>query len=227
VVVPKHAGVLSALGMLVADVTRDYSASVLRPAEQMSLAELKARVAPLADRARRELAAEGFRPGRIVIEPLADVRYVGQSYEITLPLGADYRAEFDREHGRLYGYSNPKRAVEVVAVRVRAAGVTDKPALPLSRPKQSFRPAPSAVREGRFDGRTRKVAFYRWPALEPGATAPGPAVVTGPEATVVIPPGVNFYIDGFGNVIANSTNPGTTRTRRTSRTSRTRRTRRT
>jgi N-methylhydantoinase A/oxoprolinase/acetone carboxylase beta subunit len=203
VIVPKHAGVLSALGMLVADVTRDYSASVLRPSDQLPTRELEARLTPLADRAVRELSQEGFAPGRIRIERQLDVRYVGQSYEITLPFTAGYRREFDRRHGRLYGYSNPDRAVEVVAVRVRAAGITEKPSLPYSRPRRAFRPQPAAVRGGRFDGRVRQVAFYRWPALDPGAAAAGPAVVAGPEATVVIPPAWRFRIDGFGNLIAN------------------------
>src|SRR6185295_18917864 len=133
VLVPRHAGVLSALGMLVADVTRDYSATVLRAAADLTPAELKKRLDPLARRAAADLRREGFARGRIVIEPQIDVRYIGQSFEITLPFSSSYRLDFDRQHGRLYGYSNPARAVEVVAVRVRAAGLTDKPSLPQVR----------------------------------------------------------------------------------------------
>ena len=121
--------------------------------------------------------------------------------EITLPFTPGYRAEFDRQHGRLYGYSNPDRAVEVVAVRVRAAGITDKPSLPFMRPRRLAKPKPAAIRPGRFDGRDQKIAFYRWPDLRPGHAASGPAVITGAEATAVVPPGHAFQIDGFGNVI--------------------------
>ena len=174
------------------------------PAERSAPDRRASRASHAAGRSRRpELSHEGFAPRRIAIEQQLDVRYVGQSYEITLPFTAGYRREFDRRHGRLYGYSNPDRAVEVVAVRVRASGLTEKPSLPFARPRRAFRPKPAAVRNGRFDGRMRPVAFHRWPTLEPGATAFGPAVVTGPEATVVIPPGWRFRIDGFGNVIAN------------------------
>jgi N-methylhydantoinase A/oxoprolinase/acetone carboxylase beta subunit len=200
VIVPRHAGVLSALGMLVADVTRDYSASVLMPANQVSDATLRRRLTALARRASRELAKEGFTSARVALEQQVDVRYTGQSYEITLPFSSGYRKEFHRRHARLYGYANPARAVEVVAVRVRAAGLTSKPKLPYAKPRRSVRPKPDSVRSGRFDGRTMRVSFYRWPALVPGATAAGPAVVTGPEATVVIPPGCRFRVDGFGNV---------------------------
>jgi N-methylhydantoinase A/oxoprolinase/acetone carboxylase beta subunit len=206
VLVPRHAGVLSALGMLVADVTRDYVASVLAAADSLTPADLSARIRQLSDRALTELGREGFTRRRIVIEPQLDVRYVGQSYEISVPFSADYRTEFHRRHEQLYGYANPHRAVEVVAVRVRAAGVTDKPSLPFARVRSRRRPTPTpdAVRPGRFNGRSMTVAHYRWPGLVPGDAAPGPAVITGPEATVVVPPGFRFAIDGFGNVVASS-----------------------
>jgi N-methylhydantoinase A/oxoprolinase/acetone carboxylase beta subunit len=202
VVIPRHAGVLSALGMLMADVTRDYSASVLRPAVESPAPKLAKLLRPLEQRARRELAAEGFRPADMRISPYVDVRYIGQSYEITVPFAPGYVKQFHARHQRAYGYADPKRAVEVVAVRVRAAGLTAKPRLPFARPRRHFRPAPAAARDGRFDGRTRKVHFYRWPELEPGAAARGPAVITGPEATAVIPPAFRFKVDGFGNIIA-------------------------
>ena len=201
VIVPRHAGVLSALGMLVADVTRDYSASVLLPADRATVDNLTGRLAPLVQLARRELKAEGFAPSRQAIERLVDVRYVGQSYEITVPLTVRYLQDFDREHARLYGYSNPRRAKEVVNVRVKAAGITDKPALPYARPRRARLPR-STVRAGRFDGKSHRVAFYRWNDLRPGSAGNGPAVIAGGEATIVIPPGWTFQIDGFGNAIA-------------------------
>jgi N-methylhydantoinase A/oxoprolinase/acetone carboxylase beta subunit len=201
VVVPRHAGVLSALGMLVADVTRDYSASVLEPGDRATFSKLETRVTPLVRQATRDLGAEGFKGSRLAIERLVDVRYIGQSYEITLPLARDYRKEFDRRHGKLYGYSNPERPVEVVAVRVRAAGLTDKPPLPFTRARRAFAPAPAARRPGRFDGKNLSIAFYRWNDLAPGARGRGPAVIAGAEATVVVPPTWTFEVDGHGNVI--------------------------
>jgi N-methylhydantoinase A/oxoprolinase/acetone carboxylase beta subunit len=201
VIVPRHAGVLSALGMLVADVTRDYSASVLRPSAELVLASLESAVAPLVRAAGRELTAEGFARDRQVIERLVDVRYVGQSYEITVPFARDYRDQFDRQHGRVYGYANPQRATEVVAVRVRAAGITAKPRLPFARPRRRTKPAPDSMRPAMFGGSKVRTAHYRWPSLVPGAGARGPAIITGAEATVVVPPGFAFSVDGFGNVI--------------------------
>ncbi|MEZ5316279.1 MAG: hydantoinase/oxoprolinase family protein [Vicinamibacterales bacterium] len=202
VIVPRHAGVLSALGMILADVTRDYSASVLEPTDAIRPRDLDRRFAPLVHAARRELRAEGFPAARQVIQRFVDVRYVGQSYEITLPYAPGYRQAFDAIHGRVYGYSNPRRATELVNIRVTATGVTTKPTLPYRRPGRARRPVPEAIRPGRFDGRTVKVAFHRWSALEPGAAGRGPAVIAGGEATVVVPPDFVFRVDGFGNVIA-------------------------
>ncbi|MSO48635.1 MAG: hydantoinase/oxoprolinase family protein [Acidobacteria bacterium] len=202
VIVPRHAGVLSALGMLVADVTKDYSASVLKSSSQVSVKDLQRLCAPLVAAAKAELEGEGFPTRRQVITLSVDVRYVGQSFEITLPLTADYRKVFDQQHGKTYGSSNPARATEVVNVRVSAAGITDKPKLPFTKVRGASKAKPSAVRPGRFTGKNVKVAFYRWDDLKPGSYASGPAVIAGGEATAVVPPGWKFKVDGHGNVLA-------------------------
>jgi len=202
VIVPRQAGVLSALGMLLADVTKDYSLTILQPVAGVDLAGLEARFAPLVDRARADLSAEGFDGDRFVIERSLDVRYVGQSFEITVPLAADFRAEFDARHERLYGYANVKRATEIVNLRVRATGITSKPVLPRAPIEGPHPVTPGAIRPARFGGRQRPTALYRWEDLAPGAVANGPAVVAGGQATTIIPPSFRFRIDEFGNVVA-------------------------
>jgi N-methylhydantoinase A/oxoprolinase/acetone carboxylase beta subunit len=200
VIVPRYAGVLSALGMLLADVTKDYSSSVLQRSDSISHAELTKRFAPLQARAKRELECEGFRPARQVIERLIDVRYAGQSFEITLPFSNGYRCAFDQRHQQVYGYSDPSRPTEIVVLRVRASGITEKPDLPQS-PERFSRPKPMSKRPARFGGRMVRTAFYRWNELPAGARAHGPAVVTGGEATAVVPPEFAFRVDRFGNLI--------------------------
>lgn len=203
VIVPRFAGVLSALGMLFANVTRDYSASVLQRDDQLTYQALRQRLKPLLTTALEELAAGGFSRQRIQLEPLVDVRYVGQSYEITLPLQADFRAEFDALHQRRYSYSDPARAIEVVNVRLKAHGLIEHPKIPRAR----LRPAQAKAdlfRSSRFEGRPRRTAFYRWKNLPPGAFGQGPCVVTGDEATAVIPPGFKFQVDACGNLILSS-----------------------
>jgi N-methylhydantoinase A len=106
VLVPAAAGVLSALGLVASDERRDSVTSYVRP-----LAELDA----------AELPAEGE----------ADLRYAGQSFELTVPLGGDLGEAFHRAHEQRYGYADRKRAVELIAVRtaeVRAGPRLDLPA---------------------------------------------------------------------------------------------------
>jgi N-methylhydantoinase A/oxoprolinase/acetone carboxylase beta subunit len=200
IIVPRFAGVLSALGMLLADVTRDYSTSVLRPSNALSFAELGSRFKPLLALAQGELRAEGFGPRRQMFERLIDMRYIGQSYEITLPFMKDYRRQFDHRHEQLYGYSNPARPTEIVNLRLKAVGIVDKPELPQS-PERATRPRPNSVRPARFGGKILRTAFYRWEDLSPGCREAGPAVVTGGEATAVIQPGFGFRLDRFSNLI--------------------------
>jgi N-methylhydantoinase A/oxoprolinase/acetone carboxylase beta subunit len=117
VIVPRHAGVLSALGMLVADCVRDYSQSILaRPAAEV-FAELELRAAA-------EFAQQGF--AEVVYERHVDLRYRGQSYEITVPWLE--RDTFHDAHRRLYGYDHRGREVEQVTARLKAVGVVEEAA---------------------------------------------------------------------------------------------------
>ncbi len=109
VIIPRMAGVLSALGMLLADRQRDFSIGAI------GASDFEARFRKL-----EKLAARGAR-----IERLADVRYAGQSYELTIPWGSSFHAA----HQRVYGYSDRKRATQVVTLRVRATVGVARPSL--------------------------------------------------------------------------------------------------
>jgi len=127
VIVPRHAGVLSALGMLAADCIRDYSRSVLHRPLEPAFVEMERRAAS-------EFAGLGLTPPICV--RLLDLRYRGQSYEITLPYPE--RGQFDQEHQRLYGYHHEGREVEAVTARLRAISLTDKIDFAAPSPAESF-----------------------------------------------------------------------------------------
>jgi N-methylhydantoinase A/oxoprolinase/acetone carboxylase beta subunit len=210
ILVPRYAGVLSALGMLVADVTRDYSQTILQPCGELSAGAVDALFAPLVARATAELAAEGFEPQALRIATMVDVRYVGQSYEITVPFTPDYRDAFDLAHARLYGYCNRARPTELVNIRVAATGITVKPELPCAAREGRRHGVPVRTARARFNGETSDTALYRWEDLPPGSAGEGPAVIAGGQATAVVPPGFSFEIDAFGNLVATrtTTTPG-------------------
>jgi N-methylhydantoinase A/oxoprolinase/acetone carboxylase beta subunit len=193
VIVPRYAGALSALGMLMADAVRDYSAGVL------GRGDLDARFAHLERRARRE--SPDATP-ETIIERSADLRYLGQSYEINVPFTSSFgacAARFHREHAKLYGYSNPGREVEVVALRVRARTPHPKPRLTAPRS-----PAGSSVARRVFvDGSWRDLKV--WNRQDLGvANRPGPALVLDYGSTTLIPPGWRFRLDRVGNLVVES-----------------------
>ncbi len=202
VIVPKNAGVLSALGMLLSDVVKDYSRSILRTGDEARFDSLEPLYGPMLKRALADLKREGFEAGRIRLLRFLDVRYVGQSYEITVPLSKDYRRAFDAAHLRLYGYSDERRAVEAVNLRVKGVGTTLKPRLH-RRPRHGAGAAAARVarRPMIFDGRALPADVYRRDRLRPGNKLRGPALVCDYESTSVVAPGFICRVDGFGNLI--------------------------
>ncbi|MBN2409338.1 MAG: hydantoinase/oxoprolinase family protein [Candidatus Aminicenantes bacterium] len=202
VIVPRNAGVLSALGMLLSDTLKDYSLSILRPGREIQRGELDRLFRPLVEEARRELRREGFGEDKIRLLRSLDVRYAGQSYEITVPFSADYTSYFHRQHLRRYGYADEKRPVEVVNMRVKAVGLTDKPRLAGIEPGGAD-PARARIerRSMRFDGRNFRAVLYAGEKLRSGNKIAGPALILDYESTAVVPPNFFCRVDGFGNLI--------------------------
>jgi N-methylhydantoinase A len=202
VVVPRDPGVLSAFGMLLSDVIRDYSRTRLRKTRLLSPADNEAFFAPMEERALREMRDEGVPRERTRLERSLDMRYAGQSYEIAVPFGERFEEEFHRLHERLYGYRDPERETEVVTVRVRAVGSADRPAI--ARRGPAGEDPRAAFLERRLlveEGEERDAAIYRRDRLLPGNRLEGPAVVTEYSATVFLPSRWEGRVDARGNLI--------------------------
>lgn len=203
VLVPSGASTLSAFGMLAADVVKDYVQTVMLPGDT-SPTELARRLAPLAERGRIDVLAEGVAQHDIRLERQVDVRYVGQSYELTIPFAADadVAEAFHAAHARAYGHSEPTAPVEIVNVRLRAIGHAPSPPLPTQPPGP---PDPSSAFIDRrsivlHDSHV-DVPFYAGARLRPGNTITGPAVVVQEDTTVFLDRGDEGVVDGFGNVV--------------------------
>ena len=182
VIVPRFAGALSALGMLLADRVRDYSAGVV------NAANIEKQFARLERIARRNI------PGAL-LERMADVRYVGQSYELTIAWGAS----FHEEHQRIYGYCDRQRPTEVVTVRVRARIAVPK-ARPVRFPRSNKSSHPQRRRVFTGDKYRMVTVFTRDEIGEREKN--GPALVIDYGATTLIPPGWKFRVDRAGNLLA-------------------------
>lgn len=202
VLVPEHAGVLSALGMLLADARKDYSQTVLMPSRAIAFPDLQQRFTPLLQHAENDLAQEGFSPPHTIVDCSMDMRYIGQSYEINVPLSPGYVEAFHQQHQRLYGYSDSARPTEIVHIRVTGIGITQKHTFPPQTSELKPLPPPHGLRPVWFHGASHSTPLYLRDALLPGMAGEGPAIIAGPQATIVITPSFRFRIDGVGTLIA-------------------------
>ena len=203
VIVPRHPGLFSALGMLLADVIKDYSTTVMRDSKTTDGMELAMLFAPLEAKARADMAAEGLPPGRVLLERSLDMRYRGQSHELSIRFVADPFSAFHARHEAAYGYCTQDQVVEVVTLRLRARGVTDKPAF---TPQIRLRAeVPDAARLGPrplvWHGRDMAAMWYDRDRLLAGNRFDGPALVTEPSATTFVPPQAAVKVDALGNLV--------------------------
>lgn len=206
VLVPRHPGVLSALGVAIADVAKDFSRTVMVRNEE-SVSGVAAAFASLEADGVADLEKEGFERGKLRIERFVDARYVGQSFELPVEWPehsanayADLTAKFHRAHEQRFGYANPQAPVEAVTARLRVVAATERP--PLERPEPAFDEAPVSGRiKAWFESGPALAELYEREALRPGHRFAGPALVVQMDATVVLPPGWAGSVDPFGNLI--------------------------
>jgi N-methylhydantoinase A len=202
--------VLSAYGMLVADIANDAAQTVLSRAEDLrrDVSPLHAVHAGLEARVRSVLLAEGV-PDPAIAAGL-DMRYRGQSYELTVPLalpitfaGLDQAVTaFHAAHAQRYGYAMPEEGVEVVTLRVRGSSPGAQPALPtLPWAGDDASPARLADKPVWFSSSGPiPTACYDRAMLRPGNRFAGPAIVFQFDATVIAAPGWQARVDAWSNI---------------------------
>ena len=194
VYVPGQPGLLSAWGVLTCELVRDYGRTVrlLEPGERTLAAAFR----PLKAQARRDLARAKVR--RAVFEPVLDVRYPGQAYEVQIPFRGGWRSAFHRRHAKLFGHADPGRPLEVVTLRLRARGGRARvPESPV--PHGGGRPL--AIRRVIFAEGPRRTEIHRRDELPLARWLGGPAVVCEYSATTLVPPGWRHGVDRHGGLV--------------------------
>ncbi len=205
VLIPATPGVLSALGTLIADTLKDYVRTVMVLIEKAQDVVFST-LATLEEQGRRDLAQEGISADKVVIERYLDLRYVGQSYELTIPFEGDIiRAanSFHTAHERRFGYSDPHERVEVVNVRLKARGVATCPPLERQEMVSGKTVEPTMTRKVIFAEVSGpvEVPIYERAALQPGNTFIGPAIITQYDTTTVVPPQWSGQVDAMSNLM--------------------------
>jgi N-methylhydantoinase A len=203
VLVPRSPGIFSATGLLVTDLRHDYTATVLAPLADVTSEDLEALFAPLEEAGRRDLEREGTAPEDVSTVRQLDLRYVGQSFELTVTAAEPAAAAglFHAEHDRAYGFSAPDEPVELVGVRVRAIGRIAKP-VPQALDR-GLLPAATCRRPVHFAeaGGYVETPVYDRSTLPAGVRFDGPAIVEEYDSTVVVHPGFAAETDMYGNLL--------------------------
>jgi N-methylhydantoinase A len=213
VIVPRSPGTFSAMGLLVTDLMHEYSRSLLERLDRVCADRAEGALRELEAEGAKQLQAEGISPVRIELRRSADLRYVGQSFELNigLPAGrfdaqvaADLAEAYHREHERAYGFAAPHEPVELVNVRVSAVGMID-------RPRYEQRPRGAAAGREALKGE-RPVCLSQADGYVPcqvwdryrlgtGSTVAGPAIIEENDATTLVEAGSRATVDHMGNLV--------------------------
>jgi len=207
VVLPARPGALSAYGILVSDVVKDFSRTLLwRLKARFPRADLQKEFRRLHQEALNEFQTERW-TGRLRFERSLDLRYRGQGYELNVPATGNVALHFHQEHQRRYGYHHPERDIELVTIRLRAVLKVPQPAVSrqaaqrVSTRAAALEHVPVLFVGGETRRKNLRTPVYERSALTPGQTLRGPAVIVEYTATTVVPPGKNFWVDGAGNLL--------------------------
>jgi N-methylhydantoinase A len=210
VIVPALPGALSALGILVSDVVKDYSRTVLLVvAAKLPHARIAQEFEALEQKAAKDFDQEAWQ-GTVNYQRSVDIRYRGQGYELNLPFTRNLLTDFQKEHHLRYGYAHPTREAELVTLRLRAtvkslrqnAQKDHVGTAALGRPGRAKPGSPSTPKAPVFfDGKKLSTTIDSRHSLQRGKSYSGPAIVTEYSATTVIPPGKHFHVDSAENLL--------------------------
>ena len=214
VLIPARPGILSALGVAIADVVKDYSRTVMLRGADLERRRLEEEFHGMEGLARTELEREGLPAERMTARRFLDVRYVGQSFELTVdyPTSRGSRStdglaraisdSFYRAHLQRFGYADRGEPVEIVNLRLKLDLYVDKPDLRLE-PSAGSGIAQAEVervsvvfREGELE-----TPLYDRDLLSTGDRIVGPALVVQLDTTTVVPPGWEGDADAYGNLL--------------------------
>ena len=228
ILVPAAPGILCAQGLIVSDLKEDFVSSERIPGDEAGLRRLAGRAEALTARARAWFDAEGVPNRSRRLELGVDARYVGQNFELAVPLatadaGTDASADaiaipdsghlrerFLEVHESAYGYANPDDQIEIVNLRLTARGRLREDPAPPEPGEPGPLPAPVEHQAVRFtNGDATACPVYDRTSLRAGHSLPGPAIVEQLDSTTPIFPGDMAVVDQAGNLIIQIANGAT------------------
>ena len=210
VILPAAAGVTAAIGLLAAEVKFDVARTWVRRLDTLDPSALTAMYEDMAAQA-TAVVRDAAVAGTITLVRSVDARYVGQGYELTVPVPAGpldagvlarLRAVFDEVYAARYGYASPNEPVETVTWKLAAVG--GAPRVALTKAPATSRDAGLKARRRAWFPETRgftECGVYDRYALAPGSRLQGPAIIEERESTSILPPGTAASVDEYANLI--------------------------
>jgi N-methylhydantoinase A len=211
VLVPEQPGVFSAVGLVMADIRHDFVRTRVMRGSEISAQQLAPLYQELEAEALEALARDGVGDERRRLQRSADLRYVGQAYEVNVPVASGsfdagttqaMLQRFHELHQQLYAHHHPQHPLEFVSARVAAIGTTAAP--PMQKREASGRRAQPKEQRPVYFEETRAyadTAVYDREVLTPGGEFIGPAIVEQIDTTTLIHPGQRVEVDDYGNLL--------------------------
>ena len=201
IIVPTAPGALSAVGVLVADVVKDQSRTVMLAYDPKTIARLATVFRELEREATRVLRREGFPAAKQRHERALAMRYRGQSFELLITkTDGNIAAAFHRAHRDRYGYAQEQSEIEIVSARLRSVGLVEKLNVrKIVASRGVAKPHDTAI--AYLAGRKTNVAVYQRDALRGGVKLRTPCIVTEYSGTTLIPADARARVDQFGNIL--------------------------
>jgi N-methylhydantoinase A len=221
--VPRESSIFCAAGMLVSNFRHDYVRAYKVPLADADTAQLSALFEEMSAMGRDTLRREGVTGRAVEMRTGFDLRYVGQWHELTvaveLPLDvAGAQAAFHAEHDRLFGHASPGAQIEMLALRLSAVGLTEKPELARG-PDDVALDAPGGERPmwDPDERAHRPTPVWDGRQLTASSTLSGPAIVELSNTTIVVPRGFALDVDAYGAFVVHSGERGAEFARRLGR----------
>ena len=211
-IIPLLPGNFSAIGCILADVRYDYVRTLVKNILYVDIEKYNKIYTGMKNEAIENLYEEGYSKDEIIFDGVADMRYSGQAWELSISVPIEVSSKedfekirkcFEKTHKKMYDFTMDDEDVVIVNLRLSAIGVTPKLAsYPEALQSKKIKDdALKYIRDVFFEGEYRKVPIYDRKKLQPGNELIGPAIIEEYASSTVVPSGKIVYIDEYKNII--------------------------
>jgi len=208
VLVPQYPGVLSALGVAIADVEKDYVKTIMLAEDKFDYISIRNLYKPMEENGLYDLEQEGFNQTDTIVQKLLDVRYRGQSFELTIDCPenennfiSDIKSSFNKNHFERFGYNDDTQTIEVVNLRLRVIGLTKKIEIQPQKIINRIAQESGNANIGFVNAGILNSKIYERNKLQPGNYFQGPSLIVQMDCTILIPPDWKAKVDAWHNLI--------------------------